>query len=206
MINSSYKPRKSLIGNHIDVVSKTLDLHSSTYDKIILLRDFNTEIDVQHMQSFCDNYSLKSLIRQPTCYKNFGKPTCIDFILTNMPRSFQGTCVIETGLSDFHLMTLTVMRKKFKKIRPRIISYRLHNNFSNEYYRKRLFNELKRETFVKNDRGFANFCDMSIKILNKRAPIKKKYKRGNHMPFITKDLSKAIIKRWKLRNNYLRKN
>ena len=104
------------------------------------------------MQSFCDNYSLKSLIRQPTCYKIFKKPTCIDLILTNMSRSFQGTCVIETGLFDFHLMTLTVMRKKIKKIKPRIINDRSHNNFSNEYYRKCLFNELKRETFVNNDR------------------------------------------------------
>ena len=66
------------------------------------------------------------------------------------------------------------------------------------------FNELKRETFVNNDRGFEKFCDMSIKLLNKHAPIKIKYKRGNHMPFITKDLSKAIMKRSKLRNNYLK--
>ena len=73
LINFSYNPHKSLIGNHLDVVSKTLDLHSSTYDKIILLRDFNTEIDEQHMQSFCDGYSLKSLLRQPRCYNNFEK-------------------------------------------------------------------------------------------------------------------------------------
>ena len=45
---------------------------------------------------------------------------------------------------------------------------------------------------------------MSIKILNKHAPIKKKYKRCNQMPFVTKDLSKAIMKRSKLRNNYLK--
>ena len=45
LINCSYNPHKSLIGNHLDAVSKTLDLHSSTYDKIILLRDFNTGID-----------------------------------------------------------------------------------------------------------------------------------------------------------------
>ena len=31
-----------------------------------------------------------------------------------------------------------------------------------------------------------------------------KYKRGNNMPFITKDLSKAIMKRSQLRNNYLK--
>ena len=174
LMKCSYNPHKSLIGSHLDAVSKTLDLHSSTYDKIILLGDFNTEIDEQHMQSFCDNYSLKSLIRQPTCYKNFGKPTCIDLILTNMPRSFQGTFVIKTGLPVFHLMTLAVIRKKFKRIKPRIINYRPYNNFSNEYYRKCLFNELKREIFVNNDQGFEKFCDMSIQLLNKYDPIKKK--------------------------------
>ena len=45
LINCSNKPHKTLTGNNLDAVSKTLDLHSSTYDKIILLRDFNTEID-----------------------------------------------------------------------------------------------------------------------------------------------------------------
>ena len=96
------------------------------------------------------------------------------------------------------------MRKKFKKIKHRIINYRSDNNFSNEYYRKCLFNELKRETSVNNGWGFEKFCDMSIKLLNRHAPIKEKYKRGNRMPFVTKDLSKAIMKRSKLRNNYLK--
>ena len=67
-----------------------------------------------------------------------------------------------------------------------------------------MFNELKRETFVNSDRGFEKFCDMSIKHLNKHTPIKKKYKRGNQMHFVTKDLSKVIMKRSKLRNNYLK--
>ena len=66
------------------------------------------------------------------------------------------------------------------------------------------FNELKRETFVNNDRGFEKFCVMSIKLLNTHAPIKMKYKRGNHMSLITKDLSKAIVKRSQLRNTYLK--
>ena len=57
---------------------------------------------------------------------------------------------------------------------------------------------------ISNDLGFEKFCYVSIKLLNKRAPIKKKYKRSNQMPFVTKTLSKAIMKRWKLRNNYLK--
>ena len=55
-----------------------------------------------------------------------------------------------------------------------------------------------------NDRGFEKFCDTSIKPLNKHAPIKMKYKRGNYMRFVTKDLSKEIMKRSKLRNSYLK--
>ena len=73
-------------------------------------------------------------------------------------------------------MTLNVMTKNFKKIKPRIKNYRSHNYFSSEYYKKCLLNELRRETFVNNDRRFEKFCDMSIKLLNKHAPIKKIYK------------------------------
>ena len=71
-------------------------------------------------------------------------------------------------------MTLTDMKKKkIKKIKPRIINYRSYDNFSNEYYRKFVNNQIKRETFVNNGRGFEKFCDMSIELLNKHAPIKK---------------------------------
>ena len=51
--------------------------------------------------------------------KNPNNPTCIDFILSNTPRSFKSTCVIETGVSDFDLTTLTVMKKNFRKFQPK---------------------------------------------------------------------------------------
>ena len=108
LINCSYNPHKNNIGVHLDSLSKSLDLFSSNFERIILLGDFNVEVDENRMKSFCEIYGLKNLIKQPTCYKNPDKPTCIDLILTNVPRSFQSTCVVETGLSDFHLMTLTV--------------------------------------------------------------------------------------------------
>ena len=34
--------------------------------------------------------------------------------------------------------------------------------------------------------------------------MKKKYKRGNQIPFVTTDVSEAIMKRSKFRNNYLK--
>ena len=41
-------------------------------------------------------------------------------------------------------------------------------------------------------------------MLNLHAPQKIKYVRGNQMPFMTKQLSKEIMKRSRLRNNFLR--
>ena len=41
-------------------------------------------------------------------------------------------------------------------------------------------------------------------LFNKHAPIKRKYIRANETPFMTKDLHKAIMKRSKLRNNFLK--
>ena len=50
------------------------------------------------------------------CYKNFENFTYTDLMFTNVSRSFYSTCVLETGLPDFRLMTLTVMRKVYKRI------------------------------------------------------------------------------------------
>ena len=52
--------------------------------------------------------------------------------------NFQTTCVIETRLSDFHLMTLTAMSKSFKKLKVRVINYRSFKHFSNEVFRESL--------------------------------------------------------------------
>ena len=142
---------------------------------MIFLGDFNVTDDEHHIKSFCENYGLKNLIRQPTCYKNSSNPACIDLILTNVPRSFQSTCVVETGLSDVHLMTLTVMRKRFKKYQPKTVNYRSYKNFSNEKYREKSINNSSKENLINNDDGFQRFCHISLDALNKHAPSKKKH-------------------------------
>ena len=67
---------------------------------------------------------MKCFREQRTCYKNPDNPTYFDLLLTNAPRNFQSTCSLETGLSDFNLITLTVVRKSFKKLQPKITHYR----------------------------------------------------------------------------------
>ena len=59
-----------MIKNHLATLSNFLDLHSSKYKKMLILGDFNIEIDEPHMKSFCETYNLTNLTKQPICYKN----------------------------------------------------------------------------------------------------------------------------------------
>ena len=73
---------------------------------------------------FCDSYSFQHLVKEPTRYKNPNNPKRIDLMLTNTQGSFQISCVINTGLSDFHKMTVTLLRSYLLKAEPKIIMYR----------------------------------------------------------------------------------
>ena len=62
------------------------------------------------MRDFCHVYNCQKIIKGKTCFKNPHNPSCVDLFLTNRPESFQNSTVIETGLSDFHKMSVTVMK------------------------------------------------------------------------------------------------
>ena len=51
---------------------------------------------------------------------------------------------------------------------------------------------------------YQDFLNIFINILNKHAPMKQKYLIANQGRFMTKDLHKAIMKRSRLRNKFLR--
>ena len=113
------------------------------------------------------------MINKPTCYKNPDKPSCTDLILTNCPGSFQNSCVIETGLPDFHMMIVTVMKTSYRKIEPRVINYRDYKSFSNEEFREWLLENII-EKFSENfDKRFNNFINNCNIVLDKQLTKKK---------------------------------
>ena len=112
----------------LEQVSLALDVYSS-YDSIILARDFNMEVSQPTFKDFLSDHQLKSLVNEPTCYKNDINPSCIDLFLTNNTRCFQNTSTISTGLSDFHKMIVTVMKLTVPKEDPKIIEYREYKHF-----------------------------------------------------------------------------
>ena len=96
--------------------------------------------------------------------------------------------LLETELLDFHLMTVAIMRKIFKKLKPTTINYRSYKHFSNESYRESLLHELSKEVFVNNDDSWQRFCDINVNIWNSHAPRNRKHAPGIQMPFIIKNL------------------
>ena len=112
---------KSNISSHLSIVGKSQGSYMSCYDNFLVVRDLISEINEMVMSKFCETQNLQNLVRDPTCCKNSSKPTCIDLILTNFPKLFQLTQTIEIGLSDFHKLTLTVL-----KTLPQIKTKRCH--------------------------------------------------------------------------------
>ena len=120
LLKCSRNPYENNILNHLMNLSKISDRNSSRYDKYLCIGDFNLEISDTVLRNFCNLYKLRDLIRELTCFKNPGKPSCVDLFLTHCSRSFQNTQVIEIGFSDFLKMNLTVSKiyLQSKNMRP----------------------------------------------------------------------------------------
>ena len=107
---------------------------------------------------------------------------------------------IETGLSDFHKITISVMKIFYKKQKPNIIRYLNYKNFNNELF----INDVEELTSRYNEPlKFESFKNIVDKILEKHAPMKKRFVRANQVPFVDKKISKEIMKRSRLRNKFL---
>ena len=59
-------------------------------------------------------------------------------MLTNKQESFLKAKTVETGLSDFHKMVVSVFKTSFKKQKPKMQTYRDYKRFDNEKFRESL--------------------------------------------------------------------
>ena len=124
-------------------------------------------------------------------------PRCIDLILTNRGRNFQQTTAVETGLSDFHKMVVTVLKASLDKQKPNVVNYRDYRNFREEVFRQDLQKQIadldvQRLTYTSFQGAFGH-------VLDKHAPMKKRYIRANDSPFMNRTLHKAFMR---LKNKY----
>ena len=123
---------------------------------------------------------IKILIKCPTCYKSIDSLAYIYMYLTNKTSSFQNRKAIEMGLSDFHLMILTVLKSGFVKRGPRIVVYRYYSKFDPISFQSDIKNNLAGDN--KACLVFKSFNSIVEELMSKHAPIKQKYLRANDDP------------------------
>ena len=66
LVICSYNPHKNKISNHLENLSKVLNINLSQYERFLCIGDFNSEITEFAMKNFCDIYHLKNLVNVPT--------------------------------------------------------------------------------------------------------------------------------------------
>ena len=184
-----------------DAMSKVIDFYSRTYTNIILMGDFNTRPDDKNFRAFYEGHDLFDLIKDKTCFKS-ASGTCIYLIFTNRKFCLRNTCTIDTGVSDFHRMIFTQLMLTFQKLPPKTIFFRDYKNFDQENFDKDLILSLMCNINVSSN--YAQFSELFGKVLDKHAPLKKRKVRGNQMPFMTKTLRQAVMRRSKLFHTFTR--
>ena len=117
-------------------------------------------------------------------------------------RSFQDTLAIETGLSEFDKMNLTVLKMFFTKQKHETIFYRNYKKFDNLKFKEAINRKLMKHDL--NNIDYEDFHEIVLSILDAHAPLKKKHLRANHASFLTIEFRKAVMKRARLRNVYLK--
>ena len=138
-----YNPHKDQIKHFLDKISVEVDRYIPKYENLLMIGDWNSSVHEEHMKDFCETYELANLIKENTCFKSTENPSSIDIILTNKKNSFQNSMTVETGLSDFHKMTVTVMKKFKKKKDPIKITYHDKKKFDAIKFRDHIKNQIQ---------------------------------------------------------------
>ena len=131
----SYNPYKNNISSRLHHLNIGLDVNLKHYDNLLILGDLTSELKHSCLNAFSNINNLKSLNKEPTCFKNPNNLPCIDLFLTNRSRYFQNTSTIETGISDFHKLVVTVLKMFYKKQKPEIIQCRNYKTFNEQLFR-----------------------------------------------------------------------
>ena len=203
-------PQTLIKKNFLMKFQSTLIKILGKYDNIILAGDLNidelrpcSDSSKNHLPNMKDIFSPTNLIKEQTCFKSQSS-TLLDFILANRPRSFMQSHNFETGLSDCHKLVCSILRASFKKLPPKIIKYRDQKHFDQKKFLHDLDSKLLQGDLYRNcDDPYDKLSEIFVDILNHHAPLKEKQIKGNHAPFITKKVSKAIMEKSKSRNKYL---
>lgn len=87
--------------------------------------------------------------------------------------------MVETGLSGFYKIAVTVLKTGYHKLEPKIIKPRKYKDFSSDRFREALINELSKIDIDKKDQELTHFLGACREALGSF--------RENSTPFMNKN-------------------
>ena len=127
MVIAVYTPPSQCKNYFIAELTKILDKCRGSVITVNL-GDFNMQPKNQILKTFLEDNSFVNLIKSNTCF-NSKLGSCIDLILTNKPKSFQNSGVMETGISYHHVLIFSFLKTTFTKAPPNKLQYRNYKKF-----------------------------------------------------------------------------
>ena len=132
----NYKPPSENELSFVNEIKISLNFFSSSYENFFLSGNFNLSTENPNFKNLLNSFDLESFIKIPTCYKSLSSPICIDLILTNKNPLFMKATTFENGMSDFHKLTTTILRKTISKGNAKKIFYRYYKAFDHNTFEK----------------------------------------------------------------------
>ena len=145
-----------------------------------------------------NRFCLSNRINEPTRVTKTSK-SLIDVLLTSHAECYATSGSLHLGLSD-HDLIFTVRKNKNSRPKPRLIEFRSMKNFNLPDF----LADLKRVpwssayTFDNADDVWAHWRTLFKDVLDQHVPLKKKWIRGDQLPWISPDLLREISHRNKL--------
>ena len=96
------------------------------------------------------------------------------------------------------------MRSFVSHLKLKIIFFRNYKKFDETKFLADLKNTNLSFTSADPNENYLFLTNLFSKIIEKNVPLKQKTLRGNHAPFVSKELRKAIYTRSRFRNRFLK--
>ena len=190
-----YRPPTQNRTFFMDNIAKMVDKYSADIQNILIIGDFNMEVHKNNLAQLILDHNLYILQQGPACFRS-ANGRCIDLMLTNKKHSHFHSQSFETGFRDHHLLIYTILKSKFVKVPPKVITYHNHKAFNEE----RFLIDLSDALSCSLSAAYSTFETLFLNTLESHAPSKKRMVRGNDKQHMNKSLSKAIMTRSQLRN------
>jgi len=200
-------PGKCKETDFLTSLSSTVENMFKSRQELLLLGDMNMDMycnkdehrtQNHHLVDFCSKFCLRNKISVPTRVTENTK-TLIDVVLTSHQERYSTSGSLSLGVSD-HDLVYVVRKNKLRRPSPHLIEYRSMKNFDQKKFLEDL-NSVEWNVVYLNDNIDNVWEQWSTKykeVLDQHAPVKKKWIRGDQLPWINTEILREISLRNKL--------